>query len=301
MRVLAAVDEEARQLAEGQAAEDVAGIRLGLPLVDDALAQRLAQAFDQPLLVLVALGDQAAHDQLERARRILANLEGGELNREGFPNLARGADEEGSDEGQLALFAGGGAARDPAEDRVLEELRALDPDHLTPVDALVALNAGGGVSVLGATSSAIVDATAGNVLINTPGSVLIAAGLDPEGDALVVADGGAGLVEIRASECLGCVLLGGDPFQSPVADSGAFAGALNVIFPEVPVEPPVDPVAPPVDLVGPPVILVDGESDEVNTDEVLALLDLQEELFERGSAARVEEDEEDRRREPICR
>jgi DNA mismatch repair protein MutS len=73
---------------------------------------------------------------IERAREVLANLEGGELGPDGRPRLARSAAEDAAPSGQLALFA---AAGDPAERAVAEELRRLDPDRTTPLDALLVL------------------------------------------------------------------------------------------------------------------------------------------------------------------
>ena len=73
---------------------------------------------------------------VRRARAILANLESGERDLEGFPRLAK-RNLEG-DDSQLALFAPeSGPAAVAAE--VLAELEALDPDLLTPMDALAAL------------------------------------------------------------------------------------------------------------------------------------------------------------------
>jgi DNA mismatch repair protein MutS len=74
---------------------------------------------------------------LERAREILRNLEGGELDERGAPRLARHADAEARGSDQLALFAGPGAS--PAEREVLAELRRLDPERTTPLEALAAL------------------------------------------------------------------------------------------------------------------------------------------------------------------
>jgi DNA mismatch repair protein MutS len=68
---------------------------------------------------------------IARARQILANLEQGELDESGMARIAR-SPEGGRPVAQMNLFA-------PAESRVLEELRALDIDRLTPVDALNAL------------------------------------------------------------------------------------------------------------------------------------------------------------------
>jgi DNA mismatch repair protein MutS len=69
-----------------------------------------------------------------RAQEILGNLERTEFDREGRPRLAHSS---GEPEGpapvrQLRLFAA-------PDDRVLEDLRKLDPDNLTPVQALALL------------------------------------------------------------------------------------------------------------------------------------------------------------------
>lgn len=71
-----------------------------------------------------------------RARKVLAALEAGEA-LEGVP--LRGTAGGSS---QLGLFAAaGGPAPDPAERAVIDELRALDPDRLTPIEALTTLAA----------------------------------------------------------------------------------------------------------------------------------------------------------------
>jgi DNA mismatch repair protein MutS len=59
---------------------------------------------------------------IERARHILRNLEENELTDAGQPRLA--AEDDG---GQLALFA---------DDRLRQEIAAIDTEHLTPVEAL---------------------------------------------------------------------------------------------------------------------------------------------------------------------
>jgi len=65
-----------------------------------------------------------------RAQEILANLEKTEFDLEGRPRLSAGANAPiSSDERQLSLFAG-------QEDRVVSELRKLDLDRLTPLEAL---------------------------------------------------------------------------------------------------------------------------------------------------------------------
>jgi DNA mismatch repair protein MutS len=68
---------------------------------------------------------------ITRARQILSNLEQGELDDAGKARLARNADR--SNRGaQLGLFT-------PTESRALDELRTVDIDRLTPVDALTLL------------------------------------------------------------------------------------------------------------------------------------------------------------------
>ncbi|HEY1268306.1 MAG TPA: DNA mismatch repair protein MutS [Candidatus Binatia bacterium] len=69
---------------------------------------------------------------VERAKEILKNLEGGELDERGRPRLARGARKD--ERAQMPLFAVG-------EDRLREELRSLDISTLTPLEALNLLNA----------------------------------------------------------------------------------------------------------------------------------------------------------------
>jgi DNA mismatch repair protein MutS len=65
-----------------------------------------------------------------RAQEILANLERTEFDREGRPRLAHSEGAAPAGEGrQLALFAG-------RDDAVLDELRRLNPDELTPIQAL---------------------------------------------------------------------------------------------------------------------------------------------------------------------
>jgi DNA mismatch repair protein MutS len=60
---------------------------------------------------------------IARARHILRNLEQNELTDAGQPRLAAADDKEG----QLALFA---------DDRLRQDLAAIDVERLTPVDAL---------------------------------------------------------------------------------------------------------------------------------------------------------------------
>ena len=74
---------------------------------------------------------------IERAREILRNLEGGELDEVGRPRIARHADPDAEQGGaaQLALF-GAGPATAPEEREALETLRGLDPERTTPLEAL---------------------------------------------------------------------------------------------------------------------------------------------------------------------
>jgi DNA mismatch repair protein MutS len=76
---------------------------------------------------------------LERASEILHNLESEELGEDGRPRLAERGTAKGEGREpvtlQLPLF-GAGAPQSPCEQEVLEELRALDPDRVTPIEAL---------------------------------------------------------------------------------------------------------------------------------------------------------------------
>jgi DNA mismatch repair protein MutS len=67
---------------------------------------------------------------IARARQILTNLEQGEFDEAGMARLAHAPD--GQPAPQMGLFAS-------VERRVVDDLRALDIDRLTPVDALNAL------------------------------------------------------------------------------------------------------------------------------------------------------------------
>jgi len=71
-----------------------------------------------------------------RAREILARLESGERDGRGRPRLASGSE---APDPQLGLFAGTAAPPDPDEEAVLAELRAVDPERTTPLDALALL------------------------------------------------------------------------------------------------------------------------------------------------------------------
>jgi DNA mismatch repair protein MutS len=68
---------------------------------------------------------------IARARQILVNLEMGELDEAGQARLAHRPDAQGA-ASQLGLFT-------PAERRVIDELRTLEVERLTPIEALNAL------------------------------------------------------------------------------------------------------------------------------------------------------------------
>ena len=68
---------------------------------------------------------------ITRAREILANLEQGELDEAGMPRIARDRRAK-TPAPQLGLFS-------PREERIVDELRALDVERMTPMDALNAL------------------------------------------------------------------------------------------------------------------------------------------------------------------
>ncbi len=67
---------------------------------------------------------------LRRAREVLVNLEGGEFDDRGRPRLARPATE--GTPTQLGLFQ-------PSEDPVRAAIRGLEPERMTPIEALVEL------------------------------------------------------------------------------------------------------------------------------------------------------------------
>jgi DNA mismatch repair protein MutS len=64
-----------------------------------------------------------------RAQEILANLERTEFDREGRPRIARSDALPPSTTRQLPLFAS-------ADDGIIDDLKKLDVDHLTPMAAL---------------------------------------------------------------------------------------------------------------------------------------------------------------------
>ncbi len=65
---------------------------------------------------------------VKRAREILKNIESGEMNRYGEPRIAAGGKRK-KHSPQLALFA-------PPEDRLARRIREIDPDRITPIEAL---------------------------------------------------------------------------------------------------------------------------------------------------------------------
>lgn len=64
-----------------------------------------------------------------RAGEILRNMEQGELDEAGMPKLARGRKTPRSTDGQLSLFT-------DQRQALLDELRGLDPEKMTPLEAL---------------------------------------------------------------------------------------------------------------------------------------------------------------------
>jgi DNA mismatch repair protein MutS len=73
---------------------------------------------------------------IERAREILHNLEGGELDERGRPRLAEGRAAPPR-AAQLPLFDA--SSHPPEETEVLARLRGLDPERITPLEALETL------------------------------------------------------------------------------------------------------------------------------------------------------------------
>ena len=75
---------------------------------------------------------------LQRAREVLSNLEAGQFDERGLPIGSRGRPAEPTkryNPDQLSLFAVGAKLSD-GEDRALQALREVDPDALTPLEAL---------------------------------------------------------------------------------------------------------------------------------------------------------------------
>ncbi len=73
---------------------------------------------------------------IARAREILVNLEADEVGRDGMPRLARRGGTAAREAGQLGLFGGGA---DPALEEMAAEIRRIDPEALTPLEALQVL------------------------------------------------------------------------------------------------------------------------------------------------------------------
>jgi len=69
---------------------------------------------------------------VRRAREVLRNLEGGEFDERGVPRLAQAAGSA-AEPAQLGLFS-------PPADPLREALRALEPERMTPLEALVELD-----------------------------------------------------------------------------------------------------------------------------------------------------------------
>lgn len=75
---------------------------------------------------------------LDRAKTVLENLEEGQFDERGLPIPARGrptGPTKAYNPDQLSLFSGG-ARLSPGEETALESLRSIDPNALTPLDAL---------------------------------------------------------------------------------------------------------------------------------------------------------------------
>ncbi len=77
---------------------------------------------------------------IERARTILGNLEGGELDERGRPRIAESGAADERSEDQPSLFQSSAPGCDPSERAVLELLRRADPNQTTPLEALELLS-----------------------------------------------------------------------------------------------------------------------------------------------------------------
>jgi len=69
---------------------------------------------------------------VKRAKQILSNLESNELDIHNQPKLAGGGGKPGTPEVQLTFFT----AR---EEKLVQELKGMDPDRMTPMEALMKL------------------------------------------------------------------------------------------------------------------------------------------------------------------
>jgi DNA mismatch repair protein MutS len=72
---------------------------------------------------------------IRRAREVLRNLEGGEFDERGLPRLARAPGSVSGAPAQLGLFAA-----EPEPDPLREALAGLEPERMTPLDALLELD-----------------------------------------------------------------------------------------------------------------------------------------------------------------
>ena len=75
--------------------------------------------------------EEAEAQVVRRAREILANLEGGEFDERGRPRLARRSG--GGAPAQLEMFS-------PEPDPIHEALRGMEPESMTPIEALAELD-----------------------------------------------------------------------------------------------------------------------------------------------------------------
>ncbi len=75
-------------------------------------------------------------DVVARARDILKNIESAEYNEYGLPNIAGPAAVQSVDAAQMELFGG---RRSSEEDAVLDEIRRVEAERLSPLDALLRL------------------------------------------------------------------------------------------------------------------------------------------------------------------
>jgi DNA mismatch repair protein MutS len=97
------------------------------------LRKVIAGAADQSYGIHVARLAGVPREVIERARQVLANLEGGEFTRDGMPRIGRRPEARGSgDPAQMRLFA----AEDPVVAEIRARLAAVDVDRLTPLEAL---------------------------------------------------------------------------------------------------------------------------------------------------------------------
>ena len=78
---------------------------------------------------------------VERAKQVLHNLEAGQFDEMGLPTPASDPDgpprtSSRHNPNQISLFQAGGSALDPAEKKALEELKKVQVDTLSPIEAL---------------------------------------------------------------------------------------------------------------------------------------------------------------------